>query len=120
MLSEVRLKNWLGIILQVSMLISIAFVLFGGLCFLWEHGHKDLQQFLSTPTHYNINILTIWRDQSFFSPIALIEVGLLVLVIAQILRVALMTGYYILIRDLWFTLFSFFILSVILYSLIWQ
>jgi uncharacterized membrane protein len=120
MLSETHLKNWLGIILQASILISIVLVFMGGVGFLWQHGNENLQIYLALPADLDMNILTIWHSHHLFSPFGLIELGLLVLVIAQVLRVALLTGYYVLIRDYWFTVFSLFILSVILYSLIWQ
>ena len=120
MVSELRFKNWLGLILQASIIISIILVLIGGCGFLWQHGADNLQYYLSLPSHLDINILTNWNSQELLSPFGLIELGLLVLVIAQVLRVALLTGYYAWIRDYWFTAFSLFILSVILYSLIWQ
>ncbi len=120
MLTELRLKNSLGLILQASIIISIILVLIGGCGFLWQHGQDNLQYYLALPTHLDINILTNWNSQELLSPFGLIELGLLVLVLAQVLRVAILTGYYIVIRDYWFILFSVFILSVILYSLIWQ
>jgi uncharacterized membrane protein len=120
MFLEIKLKNWLGIILQASIFMSILLVLTGGVGFLWTHGNEDLTNNAFISENFNINILTFWRTQSLFSPIGLIDLGLLVLVGAQVLRVALLCCYYAIIRDKWFTLFSFFILSVILFSLIWQ
>jgi uncharacterized membrane protein len=118
--SEIRIKKWLGVLLQISILISIVLVSIGGISFLWQHGNDNLQNYLSMPVHLNINIWTLWNTNYVFSPFGLIELGLLVLVFAQVLRVALLTAYYCLIRDYWFSSFSFFILAVILYSLILQ
>ena len=120
MFLEIKLKNWLGMILQTSIFISILLVLAGGIGFLWAHGNEALLNNPFFSENFNINILTFWRTQPLSSPIGLIDLGLLVLVGAQVLRVAILCCYYTLIRDKWFMLFSFFILSVILFSLIWQ
>jgi uncharacterized membrane protein len=120
MFLEIKFKNWLGIILQTSIFISILLVLAGGIGFLWEHGNESFTNNPFLSENYNINILTFWHTESLLSPIGLIELGLLVLVGAQVLRVAMLCCYYTIIRDKWFMLFSFFILSVILFSLIWQ
>jgi hypothetical protein len=117
MLTELQLKNWLGIILQISILFSIVLVLAGGSALLWAQGGESL---VISTAKGNIDIRSLWDVQHLFSPLGLIELGLLVLVAAQVLRVAMLCGYYTYIRDYWFMLFSFFILSVILYSLIWQ
>lgn len=118
MISEKKITHWLGRILQVSIIISIALVMIGGISFLLQHGSKSLDHNIFLATSYDIDILTIWQNEWLFSPIRLIELGLLTLVMAQILRVALLSYYYIAIRDYWFMLFSLFILSIILYSLL--
>lgn len=110
MLNETRLKNWMGIVLQVSLIIAISLTIIGGTLFLWAHGQETLQPDLLTATPFKLS----------FSPLGLIEIAMLVLVIAQVARVAILCTYYTMIRDYWFMLFSFFILAVILYSLIWQ
>lgn len=120
MLSEIQVKFWLSVILQIGIFLSIVLVLVGGAEFLWLHGSESLHSALISTTNYNINIVTIWQSQHIFSPLGLIELGLVVLVGAQVLRVALLVCYYSFIRDIWFIGFSLFILAVLLYSLIWQ
>ncbi len=120
MLSEIRLKNWVGLILQGGIISSIILVVIGGSMFLWEHGAESLESNLLAVTNYNIDILSIWNREHLFSALGLIELGLVVLVGAQVLRVALLCCYYTYARDVWFMIFSFFILAVILYSFIWQ
>tara|TARA_R110000868_G_scaffold244441_1_gene500747 strand:+ start:2404 stop:2766 length:363 start_codon:yes stop_codon:yes gene_type:complete len=120
MIADTGLKSGLTIILQLGIFLSIALVLSGGLWFLVQHGNEPLLHNAYLATRYDIDIITIWQSPRLFSPIGLIELGLLVLVAAQVLRVALLGCYYALIRDHWLMSFSFFILVVILYSLIWQ
>lgn len=120
MLTEHRLNLWLGRILQVGIIISIVLVMLGGVSFLLEHGGENLQNNIFIATSYDIDVMHLWHNRLFATPIGWIELGLLTLVMAQILRVAVLCYYYVIIRDSWFTLFSFFILSIILYSLIWQ
>lgn len=119
MVSEAKIKIWLGLALHAGMLVSTALVMIGGFIFLYRHGGDTLQSELVPSIAYDINMLTIWHSKNLFSPVGLIELGLLMLVITQVFRVALLCYYYIFTRDYWFILFSFFILSVILYSLIW-
>lgn len=120
MVSEKRLKIGMGYLLLGGIYLAIFLVALGGSIFLWQHHDATLQQILIPSISYNINILTIWNIQHLLSPIGLIELGMLILVGIQVARVALLLIYYIAKRDYWFILFSGFILSVILYSLIWQ
>lgn len=120
MLTEHRLNLWLGRILQIGIIISIVLVMLGGVSFLLVHGGESLENNIFVTTNYDIDVIHIWRNHLFTTPIGWIELGLLTLVMAQILRVAVLCYYYVRIKDIWFTSFSFFILSIILYSLIWQ
>lgn len=120
MISEIRITHWLARILQIGIIISITLVLIGGISFLLRHGAENLKNNIFLSTSYDIDILSIWQNGWLFSPIRLIELGLLTLVMAQIIRVALLGYYYTVIRDYWFMLFSLFILSIILYSLLRQ
>lgn len=118
MLSQKRLENYLGIILQIAIIISIVMVLLGGSWFLSLHGNEALNNNPFIVNNHQIHFSLLWQQQHWLSPFGLIEIGLLILVIAQVLRVAMLTGYYLFIRDYWFMVFSLFILSVILYSLV--
>lgn len=104
MISEIKLKNDMGIILQAGILISIALVLLGGCWFLYLHGDETFTTVIAHPPYAAI------------TPVKIINLGLYILVAAQILRVALLCLYYTLIFDEWFMFFSYFILFVILYS----
>lgn len=120
MISEKRLKNLMGYFMLAGIYLAIFLVALGGTIFLWQHHDATLQQILMPGINYNIDVLKIWNIQHLLSPIGLIEMGMLILVGIQVARVALLLIYYIAKRDYWFILFSGFVLSVILYSLIWQ
>jgi len=120
MISELKLKHLLGLLLQIGIILSILLVLVGGISFLLQHGGESYQNNVILSTNYDIDIIKIWHNHHFNSPIGFIELGLLTLVIMQVLRVVLLALYYILIRDYWFISFNIFILSIILFSLIRQ
>lgn len=118
MLSEKRLENYLGIILQIAIIISIVMVLLGGIWFLSLHGSEAFHNNPFIVKNHQIHFTLLWQERHWLSPFGLIEIGLLILVLAQVLRVAMLVGYYFVTHDYWFMLFSLFILSVILYSLV--
>lgn len=119
MVSEAKLKIWLGLILQAGIFISTALVMVGGIIFLSQHGSENLKSELVSSINYDIDMLTIWHSKNLFSSVGLIELGLLCLVATQVFRVGLLCYFYAISRDYWFVFFSVFILCVILYSLIW-
>lgn len=116
MLTTNKMQSVIGTLLIVGILISLALVIIGGVWYLLENGGNSLQTQLLTLDTYHFSIQQIWHTAFSLTPIGFIELGLLTLVSTQILRVALLTGFYMAIRDYWFTFFSFFILFVLIYS----
>lgn len=120
MLTNKKIEQMIGMILLIGTLISTAFVATGGMLYLIQEGsqpiHLDTWQAGDAPT----TLKSIWQDTRALTPLGIIECGLLFLVITQILRVALLTCFYALIRDYWFTFISAFILLTLLYSFIWR
>jgi uncharacterized membrane protein len=100
----------IGKLLLIGVLISFAMVLIGGILYLWQHG-ADIVHYQEFHTDKIFKAFT-------FSPLALIQLGLLLLVIVQILRVGLTMWLFIKSRDRAFSYISFFILLVLIYSLI--
>lgn len=119
MISEAKIKIWLGLILQTGIFISTTLVMIGGLVFLSQHGSETLSSELAPSINYDIDMLTIWHSKNLFSSVGLIELGLLCLVATQVFRVGLLCYFYTISRDYWFIFFSTFILLVLLYSMIW-
>ena len=116
MYSTQKMQDVISMLLIIGMLISVMIVAIGGTLYLLQHGNENLQTELLTAESGYHSIQQIWQIAFSFTPIGIIELGLLTLVATQILRVALLTWFYAVIRDYWFTGFSFFILVVLIYS----
>lgn len=120
MLSVKQMENIIGWILILGTLFSALLVLIGGGFYLWEHGGENFHLELLQANHFQLNISEILTVAFSFSPLGLIELGLISLIATQILRVAMLAGFYAMIKDYWFTAISLFILFVLLYSFLWR
>lgn len=121
MISIKRIEEIIGIILIIGTLCTAALVILGGSIFLIQHGQENMQTELLNADHYAIPITTLLiQDTVAFSPMAIIELGLLLLVAIQVLRVLLLFLYYLVIRDVYFSLISLFILLMLVYSIFWR
>jgi uncharacterized membrane protein len=116
-----RIQLAIGRLLLIGVLVSFIIILIGGILYLLNHGTDIIhyQAFHGEPQLYK-SIPDILLDAFTLSPLALIQLGLLILVIVQILRVALTTWLFIQIRDNYFVYISLFILFILVYSLIWR
>ena len=85
-----------------------------------QHGHDYMQSDLVALTTSGTTLTFTWKSIFSFTPINMINLGLLVLVFIEILRVALLGWFYYSIKDKWFTFISIFILLILLYSFIWR
>lgn len=120
MYSIKKMQEVLSVVLMIGILTSTALVLIGGIFYLSQFGSHTMQVEILQSNAYQTNIKQIWQSALSLSPSGIIELGLLLLVITQILRVALLTWFYAVLKDIWFTSFSVFILLVLIYSLIWR
>lgn len=118
MLPSVRdLKDLIGVILIIGALISIAVVSIGAVWYLLENGAQHMQHIIFQPETYQLTVLEVLRSMlKPWTPIVLIELGLIILIATQILRVLLLAIYYTLERDIYFAPISIFILLLLLYS----
>jgi len=112
------MQAMMGRILLIGLLISILFVSVGGTSYLYHHGLATVQHELIHLSPYLLNSKQMHFMALLSTPLGLVEVGLLLLVITQIVRIALLVGFYAVLRDGWFTFFSTFILLTLLYSLL--
>jgi uncharacterized membrane protein len=110
MLTTKKIENIMGMLLLIGTLISASLVCIGGFLFLLHHGSEPIHSDLLKP----------WTLAFSWNALGLIELGLFLLVFTQILRVLLLCGFYVFIRDRCFTLISFFILFVLIYSVFWR
>lgn len=116
MMTHQQLKIGIAWILNVGIILSLGLVILGGLVLLYRHGGQPIDTMILQPAQITINPFLTWRAALALSPISLIELGLLALVGTQVLRILLLLIYYIVTRDIWFTVFSCFILLIMLTS----
>ncbi len=118
MLSTHKMEEMIGLLLTIGVIISSTLVLIGGILFLWQHGSENMKMELLQTGTYSPSFQQLYQSIFTFSSTALIELGLFVLVITQLLRVGLLGLFYLAQRDYVFTLISFFILLMLIYSII--
>lgn len=115
--SSAKMQSAVGIILLIGVLISLFLVCYGGISFLIAHGNEPMPLDVFRLNSYRTDFQLILGQAVSLSPLSIIEIGLIVLVATQLIRVILLTCFYALARDYWFTFFSFFILMILVYSL---
>ncbi len=120
MLSASKIQAIMGMLLLAGIYSSAIFVCLGGILFLMQHGSENIQAEWLHLTVIPTSRFAIWQLALSFTPLGIIELGLLLLVFTQIVRVALLVGFYAAIRDYWFTLISAFVLFVLVYSMFWR
>jgi uncharacterized membrane protein len=115
-----RYRLIMGQIVLVGLLISFILTLYGGIAFLIKQGEATdyLEAFRKPPIA--VNSEKIWKDAFNIFPHGLILSGILVLILSQLLRVALVAWYYFKLHDFKFFWLSSFILAVLIYSLFWN
>lgn len=117
MISTKKAEWVIGWILLLGMSLSALLILAGGLLLLLHHPHESMQlSLLDTPTYKSL--ADILHTITTIKATSIIELGILLLVATQVLRVALLVIFYAATKDIAFTLFSLFILVMLLYSFI--
>lgn len=118
MFSTKKMEELISMVLIIGTLLSAAFVIIGGTLYLLQNGSENVHTELLQNNAYPTSIKQIWIIALSFSPLGMIELGLLLLVATQILRVGLLAWFYAYIRDYRFTCMSLFILLMLLYSFV--
>ena len=111
-----KMQRGMNLILIVGMMISVVLVTLGGSLFLLHYGSENIQNEFIYVVNEGTSAAKIWESALHFSPLGMIELGLLVLIATQAIRVALLAWFYGKTRDYWFAGMSLFILAVLLYS----
>lgn len=118
LLSAARIENSLGFVMLFGALLSAAIVLLGGVLYLWQEG--------KAPISYNVfhgapaelcTIHGILRVARHLSGPGIIQLGLMLLVAVQLLRLVLTGLLFLLGRDRAFVLITFCVLGMLLYGL---
>lgn len=109
------IEKKLGALLLFGTLLAALIVLIGGILYLLHTGTQPMQFDLLQNAPKATG--TIWRNAFSFTPLGIVQLGLLVLVATQLFRVASLFVYYSIIRDYWFMLFCGLVLLALIYSL---
>jgi uncharacterized membrane protein len=115
-INAVKIETIMGLIINIGVIISMGLVTLGGIKFLLEHGHENIHFDFQPSNSYIINLKLAWQAALSFSSLGIIELGLIVLVATQIIRVGLLVGFYSITRDYWFSIISLFIFIILVYS----
>lgn len=112
-----KVQLMIGKLLLIGLLISLLFTIAGGVMFLIEHGqekgyyqiyHKEPKELASTAQ--------VWSEALTFTPLGMIQLGLLLLVVGQLARVALTAWFFSVTKEWIFVFLSLFILAVLIYT----
>lgn len=114
-----RMQLAIGRLLLIGVVLSFLIVLVGGIGYLWDNSNHlvDYQHFNGVQPSFR-SISAIMNGALGFTPLALIQFGILFLVLVQLLRVALVGWFFIEQRDEVFIAISAFVLLVLIYSLL--
>lgn len=115
-----RFRLVMGQLLLIGLLISLLLTAVGGGLYLYRHGNEVTNYQVFQKETHPVTSRKIWKDALTLSPYGIIQLGILILVLTQLLRVALVAAYYFRIFDHKFMFLSLFILGVLIYSLFWD
>lgn len=112
----VSIERKIGSVLFIGTLLPMLIVLIGGILYLMQHGSDTLQLQLlrSAPIPRTTNEILLTAIS--LTPLGIVQLGLLLLVGTQVLRVLLLFLFYFKSGDVWFSLFCGAILLVLIYS----
>jgi uncharacterized membrane protein len=116
---DTDIQSLIGKVLRGGMVISMSIVFFGGILFIYRHGHsipdyktfKGIPPFLQTPGSL-INAALILKGQ------AIIQLGIILLIATPILRVVFSTIGFVLEKDYLYVGISLLVLLIIFTSMI--
>ena len=117
----IRINLWLSRLLMGAILLSLILVITGGVFYLLQEGQR--------PIHYHSfsrlsGAYTSFKDIGeallALKPLALIELGFLILVASQILRVLILGFFFFSRSEYILGLSSFFIFIILIYSMLWH
>lgn len=116
MANLMRMEKAMSLILTTGMIISLIFVTIGGGLYLYQSGYENAAQVFHSGVNFQTTVEQIFISAFSFSPFGIIELGVLMLVATQSVRVGLLVWYYAMKKDRAFTGISLFILAVLIYS----
>lgn len=119
--SLVRMEKLIGTVLLVGVLVSTAIVAFGGVVFLVRHSSSQVHYRIFRGEPSDLRTLQgITDDLATFSGRGIIQLGLMLLVAVQVVRVILTGVLFGINRDRIFVMVSTLVLVLLLYGLFWE
>ena len=111
----------IGYLMRIGLFFSLGIILVGGIFYLFQQGTDVMHatQFRGEPAGLT-SLYGVWHHMLVLSPLAIIQFGILILVLTQILRVAFTAFYFMELRDYFFTWISLFIFTVLTISFFWN
>jgi len=109
----------IAVLLRAGVLLSAAVVLFGTAVHLWQHGAErvDLGVFRGEPARSR-RLLDITRDAAALHGRGILQLGVVLLIVTPILRVAFSVLAFAVERDWMYVAFTTIVLAILLYSLL--
>jgi uncharacterized membrane protein len=116
--TDQRLEVIISILLRTGVLISATVVLLGGICFLARHGHEqpEYHVFHGTPQIYR-SVTGVIRAAGPSNCTAVIQLGLLLLILTPVARVAFSLAGFALEHDGTYVALTSIVLAILIYSL---
>ena len=112
------LSLWIGRIMLGCISISVLIILYGLLCYLYQHGHDtvDFSVFRGEPEKLD-TFRGIWYQVRQVNPLGIMQFGLVTVVAGQIIRVLLTGAIFVISKEIWMSVFTVIILVMMLYGL---
>lgn len=116
--SDQRLEMIISVLLRTGVILAAAVVLLGGACYLYKHGDQQpsYHVFHATPPMYR-SISGVVHNVGASDCQAVIQLGLLLLILTPIARVAFSLAGFGLERDWTYVVLTFLVLAILVYSL---
>ena len=116
--TDQRIEIIISALLRTGVLLAATVVLLGGICFLTKHGSEqpEYRVFHSAPAAYR-DIAAVIHHIGPGDCRAVIQAGLLLLILTPIARVAFSLAGFALERDGTYVVLTFIVLAILIYSL---
>ena len=117
--TDYRIEQIIGNLLRAGVMLAAAVVLVGGVLYLVQHGTEraDYRTFYGVPENLR-NAPGIVREALAFHSQGIIQLGLLLLVLTPISRVAFSAVGFLEERDKMYVVITLIVLAVLLFSLL--
>jgi uncharacterized membrane protein len=118
--SDHEVEQLIGRLLQVGVLVAAAVVLAGGVMLILRHGRSTVEfNTFSTAASPLTGLVGIFRGAFALDPMAIVQLGLVLLIATPVMRVALTLVAFALQRDRLYILLTAVVLALLLYGLVW-